>query len=110
AEAGADVANFAVLSNDRRISEFATRSVSEPGAENRTIIEVPVGEGENDIRITGTNEYGYLTERSVKALARKTSSAEKKGKLYAVVIGVERYPNLPTDCNGKSCDLRFPVD
>lgn len=110
AEAGAAVENFAVLSNDRRISDFATRAVSEPGQEQRIIIEVPAEDGENEISITGANEYGYLTERSVRALARKTSGDRKKGKLYAVVIGVERYPHLPEDCNGKSCDLAYPVD
>jgi uncharacterized caspase-like protein/WD40 repeat protein len=110
AEAGASVENFSVLSNDRRISEFASRSVSHPGAEARTIIEVPVNDGENEISITGANEFGYLTERSVKALARKTSGEQKKGKLFVVAVGVERYPNLPKECNGRSCDLSFPVD
>lgn len=110
AEAGASVKDFAILSNDRRVSQFATRAVGEAGGEQRLIIEVPAQDGENEITITGANEFGYLTERSVKALARKTSGDTKKGKLYAVVIGVERYPNLPTDCNGRSCDLAFPVD
>jgi len=109
-EAGAAVQDFAILSNDRRVSQFATRSVSEPGGAERLIVEVPAKDGENEITITGANEFGYLTERSVKALARKTSGDARKGKLYAVVIGVERYPHLPTDCGGRSCDLRFPVD
>ncbi|MBX3567977.1 MAG: caspase family protein [Rhizobiaceae bacterium] len=107
-EAGADVSDFAVLSNSRSIGAFAARSVVGDG--DRTVIEVPVEEGENAIRITGTNEFGYLTERSVVALGKKKKSAEKKGKLYAIVIGVEKYPFLQDACNGRSCDLRFPVD
>jgi uncharacterized caspase-like protein len=106
-EAGADVADFAVLSNSRSIGAFTARSVVGNG--DRAIIEVPVEEGENTIRITGTNEFGYLTERSVVALGRK-KAAQAKGKLYAIVIGVEKYPFLQDACNGRSCDLRFPVD
>lgn len=105
-EAGADVSQFTVLSNDRRIDQFASRA-----AGDRMIIEVPVEEGQNDILITGINEFGYLTERGVTALARKRpAQEEKKGKLYAVAIGVEDYPLLPTECNGRSCNLAYPVD
>ncbi len=86
----------------------ATRSVGGDG--KRTIIEVPVEDGENRIRITGTNEFGYLTERSVVALAKTRKEETRKGKLYLIAIGVEKYPLLPTDCNGRSCDLRYPVD
>ena len=49
------------------------------------------------------------TERSVVALVKRDKT-EKKGKLYVVVVGVEKYPFLPTDCNGRSCDLAYPVD
>jgi len=107
AEAGADVADFAILSNSRNVGDLVTRSVD--GAEGKTLIEVPVEEGENAIRITGTNEFGYLTERSVVALGKKKTEP-KKGKLFVIVIGVEKYPLLEDDCNGRSCNLRFPVD
>src|SRR5690606_11732742 len=73
------------------------------------IIEVPVEDGQNEILITGVNEFGYVTERGVTAMARKASRDEKKGKLYVVVVGVEEYPLLPTDCAGRSCDLDYPV-
>jgi len=106
-EAGADVSNFTVLSNDRRVNEFATRSVG--GSGDRIVIEVPVEDGQNEILVTGYNEYGYLTERGVTALARKRVNDDPVGKLYLAVIGVEDYPLLPADCNGRSCDLAFPV-
>ncbi len=107
AEAGAEVAEFAILSNSRNVGDLVTRSVG--GTDGKTIIEVPVEEGENAIRITGTNEFGYLTERSVVALGKK-KTAPKKGKLFVIVIGVEKYPLLDDACNGRSCNLRFPVD
>ena len=75
-----------------------------------TIVEVPVEDGENTIRITGTNEFGYLTERSVTALGQKDREGRNKGKLYVAVIGVDKYPFLTDACNGRACDLRYPVD
>lgn len=105
-EAGTDVAGFSILSNSRNVGDIATRSVDG----NKTTVEVPVENGENTIRITGTNEYGYLTERSVTTLARKVEKAEAKGKLYVAVIGVDKYPFLTDACSGHACDLRYPVD
>lgn len=105
-EAGAEVGEFSILSNSRKVGNYATRSVG--GDSDRTIIEVPVEDGENSISITGTNEFGYLTERGVTAIAR-TRKAEKKGKLFVVAIGVDKYPLLPDACNGRACDLRYPV-
>jgi len=105
AEDGAEAAEFSVLANDRRIAQVASRS-----AGGRTILEVPVEDGTNEILITGRNEFGYVTERGVTALSRKRSADEKKGKLYVVAVGVEEYPLLPSDCNGRSCDLDYPVD
>lgn len=105
-EAGTDVAGFSILSNSRNVGDVTARSVDG----NSTIVEIPVENGENTIRITGTNEFGYLTERSVTALARKTEKAEAKGKLYVAVIGVDKYPFLTDACSGRTCDLRYPVD
>src|SRR5262249_31687097 len=107
-ESGTDVADFSILSNSRNVGDFASRSVSGDG--KKAVIQVPVEAGENDITITGTNEYGYLTERSVVAIAKKTETEKPRGKLYAIVIGAEKYPFLKTDCGGKPCDLRYPVD
>ena len=106
-EAGANIAGFSILSNSRNVGDVTARSVD--GGRN-TIIEVPVENGENTIRITGTNEFGYLTERSVTALARKTEKIANKGKLYVAVIGVDKYPFLTDACAGRACDLRYPVD
>lgn len=106
-EAGTDVSDFSILSNSRNVGEFASRSISSDG--QKAIIQIPVEDGENRITVTGVNEYGYLTERSVVALAKKPKS-KPKGKLYAVVIGANKYPFLRSDCaGGRPCDLRYPV-
>ncbi|MBO6717988.1 MAG: caspase family protein [Rhizobiaceae bacterium] len=109
-DAEALASRFTVLANDRRIDEYASRSVGGDGQSNRLIIEVPVEDGQNEILVSGLNEFGYVTERGVTALARRSAADENKGKLYVAVIGVEEYPFLPTDCNGRSCDLAYPVD
>lgn len=108
AEAGADVSNFAVMSNDRRIDQFAARAV-EGGDGGRVVLEIPVQEGENRILISGVNEFGYITERGATVLAPQRIKEKPKGKLYVAAIGVNEYPHLPTECSGRACDLRFPV-
>ncbi|WP_258607973.1 caspase family protein [Mesorhizobium sp. AR10] len=105
-EAVADIAGFSILSNSRNVGDFTARAVD--GGKS-TIVEVPVEDGENTIRITGTTEFGYLTERSVTALAKKAEKVGNKGKLYVAVIGVDKYPFLTDACSGRACDLRYPV-
>ena len=107
-EAGTAVSDFSILSNSRNVGDFASRSISGDG--KKAVIQVPVDDGQNQITITGVNDFGYLTERSVVAIAKKTEKAVRKGKLYVVVVGAEKYPLLPTDCSGRACDLRYPVD
>jgi WD40 repeat protein/uncharacterized caspase-like protein len=109
AEAGASVAEFTVLANDRRIDGFETRAVA-GGDADRIVIDVPVQAGENEISVAGLNEFGYLTERSVKAIGRMRETDRPAGTLFVVAIGVEDYPFLPRACGGRSCNLSFPVD
>lgn len=104
----AAVTEFSVLSNNRNVGGALARAVTD--SDRRTIIEVPVEEGQNAISITGIDAQGYVTERSVAAIGRKRREAQPRGKLYVAVIGVEKYPHLPDACNGRSCDLKFPVD
>ena len=66
-------------------------------------------EGENRIRVNGLNSHGYLTERGGFVMNPETEEDEKTGTLYVALVGVQDYPLLPTACNGRSCDLRFPV-
>ena len=129
AEAGASVAQFTITANDRRIDGFETRAIS-GGADDlvgagsspllglllgnaspdRFVIEVPVQPGENEISIAGLNAFGYLTERSVKAIGRMRDTDRAAGTLFVVAIGAEDYPFLPRACGGRSCNLAFPVD
>lgn len=98
---------FSVLSNSIKVGDFTPRDISGPSG--RKIVQVPLAEGANTIRVTGVDEQGYLTERSVVAIGKKLDKAPKKGKLYVAVIGVNDYPKLDTACGGRSCNLRFSV-
>ncbi|MGR1581343.1 caspase family protein [Thalassobius sp. S69A] len=95
---------YSVLVNDRRVHPVRTG-----GTPGRLRYSVPIGAGENLINISGRNDFGYVTERSAVALRKKTKAVEKKGKLFAAVIGVNDYPKLPDACGGKPCDLNYPV-
>ncbi|WP_319824703.1 caspase family protein [Thalassovita sp.] len=95
---------YSVLVNDRRV-----RPVRAGGGGGRLLYSVPVEDGENLITVSGRNEFGYVTERSAVALSKRKQVAEKKGKLFVAVVGVNKYPNLPDACGGKPCDLAYPV-
>jgi uncharacterized caspase-like protein/WD40 repeat protein len=102
----AEGAELSILSGSRHVGAgAATRAVGE----GRRVVEVPVEEGENQIAVTLSDSFGYMTERGVKAIGRKREQ-KKRGKLFVAVIGVEDYPLLPEACAGRSCDLRYPVD
>lgn len=108
---------FSVLVNDRNVPvrriypaglEVGAVAGSPPAGE-RFYYEIPVEDGQNDILVTGEDDFGYVTERSGTALFRlPKEDAPKPGKLYVAVVGVNSYPKL-TDCGGPTCDLAFPV-
>lgn len=95
---------YSVLVNDRRV-----HPVRAGGSAGKLLYNVPLEDGENQITVSGQNEFGYVTERSAVALFKRKTKIEKKGKLYVAVVGINNYPKLPDACGGKPCDLRYPV-
>ena len=73
------------------------------------IIEVPLEQGENNIRIVARNKVGQTAHDFV--LFRDSAGAlDKSGTLYVLAIGVDKYAQLPPTCGPKgngSCDLRY---
>jgi uncharacterized caspase-like protein len=100
-----DADEFGIFINDRLVA----RLDPETDGAARQVVSVPVEAGENRIRINGLNSHGYLTERGGFVMAPDVDEEEKTGTLYVALIGVQDYPLLPDACNGRSCDLRFPV-
>lgn len=97
-------AGFSVLVNDRRV---IPERVVVPG-DDRTLFLLPVEPGENTILVTAENAFGHVTERGATAIARR-APAVQPGRLRVAVVGVQDYPLLPDACNGRSCDLAFPL-
>jgi uncharacterized caspase-like protein/WD40 repeat protein len=95
---------YSVLVNDRRV-----HPVRAGGSAGKLLYNVPLEDGENQITVSGQNDFGYVTERSAVALFKRKKKIEKKGKLYVAVVGINNYPKLPDACGGKPCDLRYPV-
>jgi uncharacterized caspase-like protein/WD40 repeat protein len=106
---------FTVLVNDRHVPArriypdgIAVGVIAVPVAQPKFYYEIPVEDGQNDILVTGEDDFGYVTERSGTALFKRPVEVETPGRLFVAVVGVNSYPKLD-DCGGRSCDLAFPV-
>ena len=103
---GVEPETFDVLVNDRLVSTLGGRDITAA----RQVVDVPVGPGENRISVTGFNALGYMTERGTFVMTPVNDAAPApRGTLFVAVVGVQDYPLLPDACNGRPCDLRFPV-
>jgi Caspase domain len=71
------------------------------------MLVVPLGKGKNEVRITLTNAIGEKAE--VLTLNHDGEGAlDKRGTLYILAIGVDKYPRLGNTCGilgDKSCNL-----
>jgi WD40 repeat protein len=76
------------------------------GAGERMLV-VPLAKGKNEVRVTLTNAIGVKAE--VLTLNHEGEGAlDKRGTLYILAIGVDKYPRLGNTCGilgDKSCNL-----
>jgi len=73
------------------------------------VLDVPLGSGRNEVRITLANAIGDKAE-TLSLTHEGEGALDKRGTLYILAIGVDQYKGLGNTCgnNGKSsCDLRF---
>jgi WD40 repeat protein len=73
------------------------------------LLDVPLSRGRNEIRITLTNAIGEKAE-TLTLVHEGEGALDKRGTLYILAIGVDKYPRLGKTCgyDGKaSCDLTF---
>jgi len=95
--------------NGRQVSEITARTGSggiQPGEHD---LDVPLGKGRNEVRITLANAIGDKTE-TLLLNHQAGGDLDKRGTLHILAIGVERYPGLGNTCGSdgtKSCDPRF---
>jgi WD domain, G-beta repeat/Caspase domain len=86
----------------------ATARMAAISASERSV-EVPLEQGENQIRIVARNKVGQ-TSREFVIVRDVPGLLEKNGTLYVLAIGVDKYDQLPKICGpfgNQSCNLRF---
>lgn len=85
----------------------ATARLASLGVPERRI-EVPLEQGENNIRIVARNQVGQ-TIRDFILFHDKPGILDARGTLYVLAIGVNKYPHLPPICGDgrQNCDLRY---
>ena len=99
---------FSIFVNERMVADVTNRGFVNDGDNLRQILEIPVSGGANEILVSGLDEQGFLVERGAFTLVEDTQP-EPRGKLYVAVIGVQDFPHLTDACDGKSCNLSYPV-
>jgi WD40 repeat protein len=93
--------------NGREVDEQTPEVGSGGFGAGERVLDVPLANGSNEVRISLTNEIG----ESVAALALSDDGEgdlDIRGTLHILAIGVNDYKALGTMCGG-SCDLRFSV-
>lgn len=109
---GDPVEAIEVLVNGRQATSSALRNATARyatlGISDRRV-EVPLEQGENKIRIVARNKVGQ-TVREFVLFHDKPGTLDRRGTLYVLAIGVDKYKQLPPNCGEdrkQNCDLRF---
>jgi hypothetical protein len=95
--------------NGRQVDELVPPIGSGGFSPGERILDVPLGRGRNDVRITLTNTIGEKAE-TVTLAHDGEGELDKRGTLYILAIGVDKYPALGRTCGpmgNSSCDLNY---
>jgi WD40 repeat protein len=95
--------------NGRQIEEHTPPVGSGGFQPGERKLDVPLAGGRNDVRITLTNAIGEKAETAT-IVHEGEGLLDKRGTLYIVAIGVDKYPGLGNICGAQgnaSCDLDY---
>ncbi|MET0194266.1 MAG: hypothetical protein ABW200_12970 [Hyphomicrobiaceae bacterium] len=95
--------------NGRQVSEITPEIGSGGLKAGEHDLDVPLGKGRNEVRVTLSNGVGEKAE-TVTLDHEGDGDLDKRGTLYILAIGIDRYAVLGNTCgpNGDaSCDLRY---
>src|SRR5262249_24679948 len=95
--------------NGRQIKELTADVDSGGFRKGEQLLDVPLSSGHNDVRITLTNAIGEEAE-TISISHQGDGDLDKRGTLYILAIGVDKYPGLGDSCgedHHASCDLRY---
>jgi WD40 repeat protein len=95
--------------NGRQVKELTPDVGSGGFPPGEQLLDVPLAKGRNEVRVTLTNAIGEKAE--IATIAHEgEGDLDKRGTLYIIAIGVDKYPGLGNSCGAsghESCDLRF---
>ena len=101
---GDPVKTFQAFVNDTKVS-------TEPKREGGTVrFDIPLGKGNNRIRLVARSEADLLGEAQMEVVQRGEGALDTRNTLFIVAIGADKYPQLPKTCGPKgdtACDLAF---
>jgi WD40 repeat protein/esterase/lipase superfamily enzyme len=106
------VETIEVLVNGRQATTPELRNATARSAATATLerdIAVPLEQGENKIRVVAHNKVGQ-TAREFVLFHDRPGLLDRRGILYVLAIGVDKYPHLPPICGlerNQTCDLQF---
>lgn len=110
------VQSLTVLVNDHKVEARPVDLPSDPGRDaalDYKALEVPLYGGENLVRVVASNRIGSSDQteqaRVLKIQHNGEGALDKRGTLYVLAVGVDKYPGLPANCYGpnQSCDLKY---
>ena len=95
--------------NGRQIKELTPDIGSGGFPAGEQLLDVPLAKGRNEVRVALTNAIGEKAE-TVMIIHEGEGDLDKRGTLYIIGIGVDKYPGLGNTCGAsghESCDLSF---
>jgi WD40 repeat protein len=95
--------------NGRQIKELTADGDSGGFRKGEQLLDVPLANGNNEVRITLTNAIGEKAE-TISISHKGDGDLDKRGTLYIIAVGVDKYPGLGNSCgedHHASCDLRY---
>jgi WD40 repeat protein len=103
------IKSIRVQANGRQVEEQTPGTGSGGFGAGEQVLSVPLAAGRNEVRVTLTNAIGEKAE-TVALTHEGEGDLDRRGTLYILAIGVDKYPGLGNTCgadgNGK-CDLSF---
>jgi WD40 repeat protein len=94
--------------NGRQVEEQTPEVGSGGFGAGERVLDVPLGKGRNEVRVTLTNAIGEKAETQV-LTHESEGDLDKRGTLHILAIGVNDYKGLGKGCSGASCNLRYSV-
>jgi WD40 repeat protein len=95
--------------NGRQVQDLTPEIGAGGFPSGELLLDVPLAKGHNEVRVTLTNAIGEKAE-TISIVHEGEGDLDRRGTLYIVAIGVDKYPGLGHSCGADghaSCDLDF---